>query len=69
MQLVKVRRECRFAGAMADKKPGKKNSQLILRLNQDERDAFVALCKENDTSAAREIRQFIRRYLKENERK
>ncbi len=45
---------------------GKKDSQLILRLDKDERDAFVALCKSMDTSAAREIRRFIRGFLKEN---
>ena len=44
----------------------KKNSQLVLRLDKDERDAFVDLCKELDTSAAREIRRFIRGFMKEN---
>ncbi len=44
----------------------KKNSQLVLRLDKDERDAFVELCKELDTSAAREIRRFIRQFMKEN---
>ncbi len=48
------------------KKLNKKDSQLILRLDKEERDAFVALCKEMDTSAAREIRGFIRKFLKEN---
>lgn len=48
------------------KKSNKKDSQLVLRLNQRERDDFVQLCNEQDTSAAREIRRFIRRYLKEN---
>lgn len=43
-----------------------KDSQLILRLDKDERDAFVALCKDMDTSAAREIRGFIRQFLKTN---
>jgi hypothetical protein len=45
-------------------KSGKKDSQLILRLDKADRDAFVALCKEMDTSAAREIRAFIRSYVK-----
>jgi hypothetical protein len=48
------------------KKSGKKDSQLVLRLDKVERDAFVELCKEMDTSAAREIRGFIRRFMKEN---
>lgn len=44
----------------------KKDSQLVLRLDKSERDAFVDLCKEMDTSAAREIRAFIRGFMKEN---
>ena len=44
----------------------KQNSQLILRLDKDERDAFVDLCKEMDTSAAREIRRFIREFMQQN---
>ena len=53
-------------GKKDGKKSNKKNSQLVLRLDKDERDAFVDLCKEMDTSAAREIRHFIRRFMKEN---
>lgn len=49
-----------------NKAAGKKNSQLVLRLDKSERDAFVDLCKELDTSAAREIRGFIRKFLKEH---
>lgn len=45
------------------KKSVKKDSQLILRLDKDERDRFIALCKEMDTSAAREIRGFIRAFI------
>ncbi len=48
------------------KKAGKKDSQLILRLNKDDRDRFIELCKEMDTSAAREIRGFIRKFIKKN---
>ena len=48
------------------KASNKKNSQLVLRLDKDERDAFVELCKELDTSAAREIRRFIRGFMKEH---
>lgn len=52
--------------AKEKKTSGKKDSQLILRLDKDDRDAFVALCKEMDTSAAREIRAFIRSFVKKN---
>lgn len=49
------------------KKEKRKDSQLILRLDKEERDAFVDLCKDLDTSAAREIRRFIRTFLQENQ--
>jgi hypothetical protein len=44
----------------------KKNSQLIIRIKKEERDAFVELCDELDTSAAREIRLFIRDFLRKH---
>lgn len=49
------------------KKKNKKDSQLVLRLDKQERDAFVQLCNDLDTSAAREIRGFIRKFLKEHD--
>ncbi|WP_415898259.1 hypothetical protein ACMXYX_14275 [Neptuniibacter sp. QD72_48] len=48
-------------------KAKKKNSQLVIRINDVERDDFVALCEELDTSAAREVRRFIRGFLAEHE--
>ncbi|SEF44211.1 hypothetical protein SAMN06264348_101174 [Oceanospirillum linum] len=51
---------------MPSEKKKKKNSQLIIRINQQERDAFVSLCDELDTSAAREVRRFIRSFLAEH---
>lgn len=60
---------CQGAGGEVGKDDGKKSgkdSQLVLRLKKEERDAFVALCKDMDTSAAREIRRFIRGFVKEN---
>ncbi len=44
----------------------KKESQLVIRINGNERDQFVELCEELDTSAAREIRRFIRSFLCEH---
>lgn len=49
------------------KKKTSKDSQLVIRINQAERDRFVQLCDELDTSAAREIRRFIRGFLAEHE--
>ncbi len=53
--------------AKSKSKAKKKNSQLVIRINEDERDEFVTLCDELDTSAAREVRRFIRGFLKEHE--
>lgn len=56
---------------MSDKKKPKKkqlkDSQLITRINVSDRDQFVALCNSLDTSAAREVRRFIRDFLKDHE--
>mgnify|MGYP000153200204 CR=1 FL=1 len=52
---------------MAEKGKAKKNSQLIVRINDEERLRFIELCEELDTSAAREVRRFIRDFIKAQE--
>ena len=52
---------------MAKSEKSKKDAQLIIRIKKSERDAFVDLCDELDTSAAREIRRFIRDFLKSHD--
>ncbi|WP_299205551.1 hypothetical protein [uncultured Amphritea sp.] len=47
-------------------KAKKKDSQLVIRMNAEDRDAFVQLCEQLDTSAAREIRHFIRDFMNAN---
>lgn len=54
-----------MAGKKKDKKKPK-NSQLIIRINRLERDRFLDLCEEADTTAAREIRKFIRKFVKKH---
>jgi len=44
------------------KKQDRKDSQLIIRISKADRDAFLDLCETLDTSAAREIRRFIREF-------
>ncbi|VUD42003.1 hypothetical protein TDB9533_00604 [Thalassocella blandensis] len=48
------------------RKSGKKDAQLLIRISSAERDEFIELCDELDTSAAREIRKFIRGFIREN---
>ncbi|UOO93613.1 hypothetical protein [Vitreoscilla stercoraria] len=42
----------------------KKDSQLLIRINGEERDQFIQLCEQLDTTAARELRKFIREFMK-----
>ena len=42
----------------------KKDAQLVVRLPKDVRDRFIDACQDVDTSAAREVRKFINRFLK-----
>jgi hypothetical protein len=46
-----------------DGKAKGKSSQLVIRIDKAERTAFVSLCEELDTSAAREIRRFMRAFV------
>ena len=45
------------------KSKGKKEAQLVIRLDKNLRDKFVAACQDVDTSASREIRRFMKNYL------
>ena len=47
----------------SDGKAKGKGSQLVIRIEKAEREAFVTLCEELDTSAAREIRRFMRGFV------
>ncbi|WP_425410105.1 hypothetical protein [Hyphococcus sp.] len=48
-------------------KKNKKDSQLVIRLNRELRDRFVDLCEELDTSAARELRGFMKEFVRRHE--
>lgn len=45
-------------------KKDRKDSQLIIRIKGSDRDNFVGLCETLDTSAAREIRAFIKDFVR-----
>ncbi len=57
-----------MANTKQRKKKNKKDSQLVIRINGQERDRFIEVCEELDSSAAREIRKFIRGFLAEQEK-
>lgn len=48
-------------------KPNKKDSQLLIRISTSEREQYLQLCEKLDTTAAREIRQFIRDFIKKHQ--
>jgi len=56
----------RYESVTAKSKDKKKNkdAQLVLRLDRELRDRFVSACKDLDTTAAREVRRHIKRFLK-----
>lgn len=42
---------------------------VLIRISSTEREQFIELCEQLDTSAAREIRQFIRGFIKNLKKK
>jgi hypothetical protein len=48
-----------------DKKiKNKKEAQLVIRLDKNTRDEFVDACQSIDTTASRELRVFIKKFLR-----
>jgi len=43
-----------------------KNDQLLVKINREDKKKFIELCEADDTSASREVRKFIERFIKEN---
>ena len=48
------------------RKKSKKDTQMVIRINSDDRDAFISLCDELDTSASREVRRFVKQFVATN---
>ena len=40
---------------------------MIIRINDEERAQFIELCEELDSSAAREVRRFIREFIEQHD--
>lgn len=52
-----------MAGKPKKNKKDKKEAQFVLRLDRDMRDQFVDACQDLDTTAAREVRRFIKQFI------
>lgn len=46
----------------------KKDDNLLVKINKEDKKEFIALCKELDTSASREVRHFIKNFIQENQK-
>ena len=40
-----------------------KNDQLLIKINKEVKKEFIRLCEKDDTTASREIRKFIEKYI------
>ncbi|MBL6767526.1 MAG: hypothetical protein ACJZ4P_02025 [Candidatus Micropelagos sp.] len=45
-----------------------KDSTLLVKINKEDKKLFIKLCEGNDTTASREIRQFIKKYIKKQQK-
>lgn len=42
-----------------------KNDQLLIKINKDVKKEFIKLCEDEDTTASRELRKYIDRFINE----
>jgi hypothetical protein len=56
-----------MASDKKNKKKQNKDAQLVLRMDSKMRDDFVDACQNLDTTAAREVRRFIKRFIRRYE--
>jgi|TARA_B110000858_G_scaffold198181_1_gene263034 hypothetical protein len=40
-----------------------KDDTLLIKINKEQKKEFIQLCKDDDTSASREIRHFIKKFI------
>jgi hypothetical protein len=43
----------------------KKDDTLLVKINKEQKKEFIQLCKDHDTSASREVRNFIKNFISE----
>lgn len=44
----------------------KKDDTLIIKINKEQKKEFIQLCKDDDTSASREVRNFIKNFIQKS---
>jgi hypothetical protein len=45
------------------------DKSIVVRIDENLRDAFIESCKSNDTTASQELRRFMRDYVKKHGQK
>lgn len=45
-----------------------KNDQLLIKIEKDKKKEFIKLCKKDDTTASRELRNFITKFIEEHKK-
>lgn len=46
-----------------------KKAQMLIKMDADLKEAFIKTCKDMDSTASREIRDFMRKYIAKNGQK
>ena len=44
----------------------KKDDTLIVKINKEQKKEFIQICKDDDTSASREVRNFIKNFIQKS---
>jgi hypothetical protein len=41
-----------------------KDDTLLIKINKEQKKEFIQLCKDDDTTASRELRNYIKQFIK-----
>lgn len=47
----------------------KKDDTLLIKINKEQKKEFIQLCKDADTTASREVRDFIKKFVDKHKEK
>ena len=42
-----------------------KDDTLLIKVNKEQKKEFIQLCKDDDTTASRELRKYIQQFIKD----
>lgn len=44
----------------------KKDDTMLIKINKEQKKIFIDICNKMDTSASREVRNFIKKFIEQN---